>query len=227
MFRILTGSDYDEVMYLQPSKLCRYLICPKMSKIELFNRLDFSQNTEGSKQAMYMGSWLHKMYYEKNGNTVNNLLLKEIRKHYGKVLQKQILIERIKVILRGKFDNLEINPVLGTVSVVEGKTTGKGRLTTRELSAALFQLQIYLFILKPILNNLGWELDKYHYLEIYDQNTYTMMKRIEVEEDMETEEMIKEIVKSFLGLSPMMLPPSYICKRCPRQVKSICGRTSK
>jgi len=167
------------------------------------------------------------MYYEKNGNTVNNLLLKEIRKHYGKVLQKQILIERIKVILRGKFDNLEINPVLGTVSVVEGKTTGKGRLTTRELSAALFQLQIYLFILKPILNNLGWELDKYHYLEIYDQNTYTMMKRIEVEEDMETEEMIKEIVKSFLGLSPMMLPPSYICKRCPRQVKSICGRTSK
>ena len=134
------------------------------------------------------------------------------------------LDENIQV--RGKYDDLRVlyNPSTQEkfVSLVEVKTTSKDRLWIPEQRAAVFQLQLYIWMLREHLEYLGYILWKHHYVEVYSQKTGNMMMRIQVHEDPQIEDRIRHIVKVFQGLERMTIPPREYCKICPRNIKVNC-----
>jgi len=210
------------------SKLCKFAACQNRSKIELFNKLDYSSNTKASKNAMSLGTKLHEIYSKHHGSFDRLRLRVELARFYGMVLQRQILIDNIQVMLRGIYDDLIVNfnPLTQakTVSLIEVKTTSKPRLTRQEIASAILQLQTYVYMMKPMLQSLGWVLDDTHFVEVYSQKTYKLIQKVPVAEHADMENYIKYMVEVFLGLAPKQYPPEYVCRTCPKNVKLKCGR---
>jgi len=108
-----------------------------------------------------------------------------------------------------------------TVSIIEVKTTSRKRLWINEEATAILQLQIYVWLMKPYFDILGYELHPRHYLEIYSQKTGKLIKRITVKPLDYPEKKIRYIVESWK--EPMSPPPKFICRHCPKSVKTKCS----
>lgn len=130
------------------------------------------------------------------------------------------------LILRGTPDDYRVlfNPRTQEkfVSIIEVKTTNKPRMWWCEVKAAIFQLQLYIFLMEGYIKALGWQLHKRHYLEIYSQKDKRLLKRIMIEADPFIEDKIRHILRAFEGTEPWSYPPEYTCKLCPRVVKAAC-----
>ena len=115
------------------------------------------------------------------------------------------------------------NEVEKLVSFIEVKTTAKKYMWALEIEAAKRQLQIYLWMLKELCEQIGYPLWKRHYLEIFSQNTGVLLKRIAVEYDENIEKWLEGVVLQFLGLAPMTIGPYKYCQLCPKQIKEQCS----
>lgn len=224
------ATPISHFLILQVSKLARFETCPKRCKLELFNEIPFSQNSIKSQHAMSLGTKLHASYSLPYGSFDRLRLRTLIQKAYGEILQKTLVFDEIstEVLIRGIYDDLRVDfnseTKEKTVSILEIKTTSQPRLTTWEIKSAVFQLQLYIYLLKPLIEKFGYKLHAQHYVEIYSQKTGNLLQQIPVYENLYIEDSIKNIVYTFLGLQALSYPPLYVCKRCPKPVKILCGR---
>lgn len=129
------------------------------------------------------------------------------------------------IVVRGKYDDLRVLVDLRNqhklVSFVELKTTRKGFLFPSELEAAVFQLQLYIWLLKDLIPE-PYILHNRHYLEIISQQTGELIKRITVYEYPDIEDKIRFIMRVFCGMEKVKRPPRYCCKHCPRPITDKC-----
>ena len=177
---------------------------------------------------MAYGTRLHKIYSRQHGSFDRLRVRSDIFSYSGKVQQRTLEYPNFKVVVRGIYDDLEVNftpPSTKTISIIEVKTTSKSHFTSVELAAGIFQTQLYVWLLTPLLNELGWKLDETHYLEVYSQEDGRLLHKLEVEAAPDMEEALKNIIESFLGLAPLHYPPEWVCKKtCPAIVKKRCEK---
>ena len=205
--------------YFRVSQLAHFAMCAKRSKLELFNQV--YKVPVGSK-SIVRGNRMHKIYNTpyKSFNR-QYLLYKLIQLNKYMVFERQV----DNIVVRGSFDDVNVTYKDGkqAVSLVEVKTTGKPRLWSPELKCAIRQLQLYIWLMKPVLEKLGYVLSSVHSLEVYSQNSGALLKKIDVYEDLEMETWIRMVVKSFQGLERVTIPERWVCKVCPRQVREACN----
>lgn len=218
------------ILYLACSKLSHFEYCAKRSKLEIFGKV-LAIEGDG-KGAIARGNRLHFLYSLPNKGFDRLLLRFRLRfKTVNGKFRKQI--DNIVVI--GLYDDLRVlrkinlvgpnmgNTVKKFTSLIEVKTTSKGYMWSREVKAAIRQLQLYMWLLKDHLEQLGYPLWKRSYIEIYSQKNGVLLRRIPVEYDYTIENWIRYVVDCFKGLNPVSVPPFKFCKLCPRNVKQVCS----
>lgn len=83
------------------------------------------------------------------------------------------------------------------VAVVEYKTSQSGELSEKREKAAIFQLQLYIWLIKPAIEAMGLELNKRHYVEFIDLHRPIVKRRIPVQEKEDIEVTIWNIVHQY------------------------------
>jgi hypothetical protein len=209
---MLINKEYKQVYYFRVSSLSHIMFCAKRAKLEIFNNLAKIPYVNNPKNSIVTGNRLHReySYYNRSFDRVRvKALLGD------KVFQKELIYGDYKIILRGLYDDLRVITVDGKkyTVLIELKTTTKKYMWSREVNAAIKQLQLYMYLLKERLEVIGYPLWRRGYL----------MRRIVVEYDDNIEEWIKDAVDKFNGLSKVSIPPYRYCKLCPTQVKSNCS----
>ena len=211
--------------YLRVSSLCHVEICSKRAKIESFNH-KLARIPYGKDSALAKGKKLHAQYGQYNIDFDRDRLMANLAVYkVGRAFQKVIEIPECTIVVRGDYDDLRIltTEIGKVVSFIELKTTGKPYMWSLEIRAAIRQLQIYLWLLKDLCEQIGYPLWKRHYLEIFSQNTGALLRRISVAYDENIEKWIEAAVLQFLGLAPMTIAPYAYCSICPQQIKKECS----
>ena len=211
-------------IYIRVSELSHYTLCPKRSRLEVYGPRE--KYGEFSSKYVQKGNEMHKAYSTPYKSFDRQLLRYQLGQKYGKVFQRQV----DNIILRGVYDDLRVlyNPRTGqkVVSVVEVKTTSRKmtsrKMSTLEIESAEFQLRLYLWILKPLIEGLGWKMHTRHYVETYSQFDGKLIKRYLVREDPEMEETIRYIIRSWKGLEKVRIPHKSVCHMCPKRIKERC-----
>jgi hypothetical protein len=190
--------------------------CPKRSKIESFTELGHLSAGKGS---IREGNRLHYLYSYWNRDFDRDW----IRARLAAGVAEKTLDDYI--VVRGKLDDLNVLTYnnIKFVSLIELKTTNKKYMWSREIQAAITQLQLYLWLYNDILDALGFPLWKRSYLLIYSQKTKMLLRRIPVEYDPHIEDFIRSAVNQFLGLERMEIPPLRYCHLCPHPIKTNCS----
>lgn len=210
-------------MKIRVSDLAQFASCPKRSKIQGLRQTGKVNPTK----SMTKGSQMHKKYSYPWKNWE--------RRHFRYLLKVKFkpycFIRSIGDFeIRGVPDDYRVLCHYGrgkqlfkkTASILEVKTTNHKRLWVNEVAVAVLQLQIYVWLMKPYFDILGYELHNRHYLEIYSQKTGKLMKRVMVKALDYPEKKILYIIESWK--EPMSYPPKWICKRCPKSVKEKCPK---
>jgi len=213
----------NKTIYLRVSGLAQYHFCPKRSKIQLFNIPEIHSKERG---AVVKGIKLHQQYEYMMYNMGFDRTLVKYKLGWTplKVFEKQV--PNTNIVVRGKPDDLRIiiNKRDGKKYTVllELKTTGR-KMIRREIYCAMKQLQLYMWLLKEKLEEIGFPLWKYGIVEVYSQKTGELLKRYSVEYDDNIEEWIKHVVKTFTGEEPLNVPENIkYCKKCPQAIKNVC-----
>jgi hypothetical protein len=141
--------------------------------------------------------------------------------------EKKIEAEnKIVIIVRGMYDDLRVVRNIKTgkkyTSLIEVKTTSKKYMWSKEIKAAIRQLQLYMWLLKDTLEKLGYPLWERSYVEIYSQKDGSLLRIIPVKYDYGIENWIRYVVRCFNGLEPVPVPSFKFCKLCPVNVKTSC-----
>jgi hypothetical protein len=204
----------EPIIYLRVSSLSHSDFCNKRAKIESFTKF----SNEYSTGSIVKGNKLHKQY----SYALKSFDRVRCRKLLG---EGQVYTKRIdNVEIRGMYDDLVIINDKGKkyASLIELKTTGKPYMWTREVQSAIRQLQLYMWLYKDKLEEIGYPLWHSGILEIYSQNSGELLRRITVEEDEHIEDWIRDVVEKFKGLSRVEVPPYKYCRLCPKNVKIKC-----
>lgn len=208
------------------SQFCHYAFCPKRCKIELFNQLINSWDGQTNK-AMVKGTEMHSSYNSWAKSFDRMQILYDLKYSAKLPYTRGFITPEYSVQMRGLFDDIRVirdthsNEKL--VSFVELKTTSKQRMWSCEVDSAILQLQIYLWIMRPYIERLGWQMHSRHYVEIFSQRSGRLIKRITVYEDPDMQERICYILRAFQGLEKVQFPSkSSVCRICPKYIKSEC-----
>lgn len=194
--------------------------CPKRCKLEVFHQVE---KGDGENKSMQKGTEMHWEFSVPYKSFDRRLLRYQLEQ---KKIRGSFQKEFENLILRGTPDDYRVLFNARTqqkfVSIIEIKTTNKPRMFYAEVKAAIFQLQLYIWVMGDYLRQLGWQLHKRHYLEIYSQKTKRLIRRIMVEADPDIEFKVRYILRAFQGLEPWRYPEPYVCKICPRNCKDKC-----
>jgi hypothetical protein len=135
----------------------------------------------------------------------------------------KITVSRVvnNIEVRGRLDNFRVllnikNGVLvgKVVSFYELKTTSKPYVSREMIDSARLQLQLYLWLFRPILEKLDYKMHSRHYIEFRSQDGNRLMMRVSVKEDPMMGEHICDIIASWEGLKPSHYPNPRKCKSC-------------
>lgn len=218
-------------IYLRISSICRAEACVKASKILTFdsNKLSFKSG-KSSTHSIAVGNKFHSLYsnymlaYKSfDGERVKALLNSKVSKSTrGHPVFTKTIDD--KIIVAGMFDSLMVLSDNGKKYTVllELKSTTKKMLYAGELRSAIKQLQLYMWLMKERLEQIGYPLFRLAYLEVVSQKDGKFIKRIPVEYDPDIEDWIRNLVKIYNGQEQMRVPPYKYCKECYSQVRSIC-----
>jgi CRISPR/Cas system-associated exonuclease Cas4 (RecB family) len=137
--------------------------------------------------------------------------------------------------IAGRPDDLEIIYAFGpdgkvidkSIALIEIKTTSKNRPYLFEREKAKFQLQLYVWIMEPYIQKLGYKLYNKHKVKWYSQNDNGIICEDEVSALDDIENFLSCIFESWNGLRPIRYPQpeslrKKICARCPKEVKDKC-----
>ena len=174
--------------------------------------------------AMAKGTSMHTSYSVPYKSFDRRVLRYRLFRRYGRVLSRRIKRSDAVIELRGIPDDYRVLSVKRSkvVSVIEVKTTSKKRLWVHEKAIAAFQLQLYVWLLEPLLASIGYKLHVRHWLEMYRQQDGSLIERVPVYAIEDTERVMLRVVDAFNGLVPMTIPKAYVCKRCPKNIKEVC-----
>jgi len=234
--------------HIRVCDLAQSASCPKRAKIQYKG---IAQKYVSG--AMAKGTEMHREYSVPYKSFDRRVLVYRLMNQYGRV-HKRVLETDDKIIelagvpddyrvlnhwSSGKLGNHSINLstdqissdrkhgmrlVKKTVALIEVKTTRKKRLWSNEVASAAFQLQLYVWLLRPHLERFGYEIHNRHYLEMYSQYDGRLLRRLVVQglATSTIEGMISDAIDSFRGLKPMSIPPRHVCKRCPKNIREVC-----
>ena len=209
-------------IFLKVSAISHIEFCPKRSKIENFHK---SQPTgAGILEIIRKGIKLHWQYSFPFKNFDRVLIRSKLK---SKSTNKYHIFEKVLdgyIVVRGKYDDLRVIRCNGKkyVSLIEVKTTSKKYMWNREIKSAIRQLELYMWMLKEYLDNMGFPLWERSYVEIYSQKNGQLMKRIPVVYNDKIEDWIRAVVGVYYGLVKMNVPPFSYCKLCPISIKKKC-----
>jgi hypothetical protein len=169
---------------------------------------------------MQRGIELHEEYSAPYKTWDRRLLRYQLQTGAGPIFSKQV----DDIVVRGIYDDLRVLRDSRTdaklVSFIELKTTSRWMMRV-EIDAAIFQLQLYVWIMKDLIKP-PWMLHSRHYLEIINQKTNHLINRIVVQEDPDIEGKIRYIVRVFKGLEKIERTDKRRCQFCPRPIKAKC-----
>jgi hypothetical protein len=169
---------------------------------------------------MQRGIELHEEYSAPYKTWDRRLLRYQLLTEAGPIFSKQV----DDIVVRGVYDDLRVLKDSRTdaklVSFIELKTTSRWMMRA-EIEAAIFQLQLYIWIMRDLIKP-PWMLHSRHYLEIIDQHTNRLIKRIVVYEDKVIEDKIRYIMRAFQGLEKIERADKRRCYFCPRPIKAKC-----
>lgn len=212
----------EQLYWFRVSQLAHFAYCPKRSRIEIFDHPPFDASTNTG--AMVKGTAMHADYSCPYKSFDRRLFRYQLEKKFGKVFQKQVE----NIIVRGIPDDFKIlwyvQKGVKYVSLEEVKTTMKKRMWVAEINAAVFQLQLYIWLLRPCIEQLGWKIWRRHWVIVYSQRNGKIIRRVPVYEDPNIEDKVKWILRVFQGLEPSTYPPTFVCKGCPKTVKEKCSK---
>lgn len=211
---------------VKASKICHFPMCPKRCKIEV---LKLQRHMPPSGRAQVQGSKMHRRYSLPYKSWDRRLLRYQLKKKYGPVFERRLQVDQVELVVRGAYDDLRVlqdrrrnSRSKKAVSLIEVKTTSKKFMWRPEILAAVFQLQIYLWLMKNAIEALGYPVHSRHYLEVFSQKTGRLIRRLVVYEDPNIEKRLMYVVRAFQGLEKVQIPPRYVCKICPKNVKKEC-----
>ena len=201
--------------------------CFIRSKIKLLNPDESFTTTT---KAMRTGTKLHQIYSTPY-KSFNRMLVKNrlrrysVRKHGMDIFSKDIKTKKYIIRVNGAFDDLRIISVNNKkyTVLIEVYTVSKKRIWTHEIKMKVRQLQLYMWLLKDLLDKIGFPLWIRGYVEIYSQKTGTLIKAVPVYYDNNIEEWIKYIVECYEGLRAVRIPDKKICTRCPSNIRKKCS----
>lgn len=197
--------------------VARFPQCPERSKLQALRRVD---KVKGS-NPLLKGKEMH-FYYSVPYKSFDRRLLRYKLTQLGRSFTRDI----DKHVIAGRPDDYRVLFCYPSgskvVSIIEVKTTSVKRLWATEVAVAIFQLQLYIWLMEPILTQLGYTLHYRHYVEVYSQKTGKLLRRVVVYKDPNIEQVLHDIFRAWLGMKRMTLPKLYVCKKCPRQVKREC-----
>jgi len=141
------------------------------------------------------------------------------------IFSKDIKTKDYIIRVNGAYDDLRIIKVEGKkyAVLVELKTTSKRYMWSHEVNTAKKQLQLYMFLLKDLLDIVKFPLWKRGYVEIYSQRTGNLIKAYSVEYDEHIEEWIKYTVEQYMGIRPIRIVDLKLCRYCPKYVRKCCN----
>ena len=196
-----------------------------------------------AKLEKFTGESIHDLIHKLGRRwTWENKFLEELEKHrktgYG--LVRRIEDEQIYNDITGHPDEFQVT-LSKRVSVIEINTTGITNLdfyNRYRLPIKQFQAQIYCHILDPILQQIGYQLDKMHVVNVwhvkYRQEAgvrklvdWTHLEDVPIfyyPQQVETQ--IKQILDAYrnpkLIIPPRGFPNCFKCKQCPKVYKERC-----
>ena len=181
-----------------------------------------------SAKAMVKGTEMHASYNSWAKSFDRLKVLYDLKHKYQLPYTRGFITPEYSIQIRGLFDDLRVIRDARSnekfVSFIELKTISKKHMWIAEVNSAIFQLELYLWIMRPYIERLGYKLWKRHYVEIYSQRTGRLIKRIVVYEEPDMQKRIEHIIRSFQGLEKMQVPSkSSVCRICPRAIKSECS----
>jgi CRISPR/Cas system-associated exonuclease Cas4 (RecB family) len=208
------------------SNLSHIPFCPKRSKIETFLNPEVVE-TNQKRHPIRTGNILHWQYSYPYKQFDRVLCRSRLMALVGSktTFEKTTFWKQVDNIqVRGRLDDLRILRTLQGKfsSLIEIKTTYKKYLWSREIQAAVIQLQIYMWILKDLLILAKYPLWIRSYVEVYSQNTGYLMRRIPVTYNDQIEDWIRRALRIYQGLERMTPPPFSYCHLCPKPVKELC-----
>lgn len=212
--------------HVRVSNLAQAASCTKRAKIQHFGLAKIYSKKGG---AMRQGTLMHTKYSIPYKSFDRRVLRSRLFTTYGRVHKRTIDTLGKVIEVAGIPDDYKVlcrysgnKPIEKTVSLVEVYTTRRKRLWTNEIAVKELQLQVYVWLMQPALEALGYSLHPRHYVEVYRQDDESLMQRSVVNSDTRIEKRICDIVESWHGLKGMRVPPAWVCKRCPRNIKSEC-----
>lgn len=216
------------MIYISVSNLSYSVVCSKRCKLQSLKQVSKGNSPSN---CMATGTKLHECY---NNSSIWTFQKEELYSKLSQFADEHGNYTRQfndEVTVRGKFDDLVLLSD-NIVSVTEVKTTSKDFLFSYEYDIACFQVQLYGWILKPLLESIGYKLADTLYVEVYSQNEYEydgshrLIKRIPVSplSDVEMYSVIDTILQQWIGIKAMQYPPDWICRYCVKQVKLKCNR---
>jgi len=212
---------------IQTSKLCKYAGCPRRVRIEIEGNIKYTEYCRNN-GFMKNGTIMHRDLSSWARNFDRLKLRYDLLHTLGDVFTKSIMVENEQYVISGIPDDYRVIRDVKTnkkyVSILEFKTTFKKRMWSNEIEMAKLQLMLYIWIMRPYIEQLGYTLWKRHWLEIYSQKSKRLIRRVPVYEDIEMDKRVKYMIEALLGLHPITLPPEYLCKHCPEPIKDVCGR---
>jgi len=192
---------------------------------------------------MQVGTNIHDLIHKLGRRwTWETKFLKELEKYrdegYG--LIRKVGNDQIYEDIEGHPDEFQVS-ISKWVSVVELKTTAIKNMkfyNRWKLPVAIFQTQVYCYILDPILQEMGYRLDKMHVVSVW----YTKYRKRAGKKELaeygplqdvpifyypkQTEEDIKRVLNAFrdpsLIIPPRSFPRGFKCKQCPKIYKERC-----
>lgn len=153
----------DSMLKISVSKIAHWIV---------FGPQEFKASKEVRKEA----NDLHKDFGNKFGTIFPEKLHKRLR-----------FLSRItgNIIVVGRLDGLRVEG--NTVQLVEFKTVKGLEVWEKVIEVGSIQLQLYIWLVKPQLEQLGLSIAKVHSLEIISRETREVIEKIEVKEDPEIE----------------------------------------
>jgi hypothetical protein len=176
-----------------------------------------------------IGTIGHKILEESLGKRFpwENEFFDELAKYQDKELGfvRDFEAAKIYVNLTGHQDDLQIT-IDRNVSVVEHKFVQNPNLwfiNRYKFCMAELQVQIYAWILEPIVIELGGQINRYHAVCFWDMNNFQLIKTFEVlYHPAQTLENITRCVKAYENTSLIIPPKEWKCKNCPTKHKELC-----
>ena len=112
--------------------------------------------------------------------------------------------------------------VLDKVQIIEYKTVDKSNLKPWKSLLHKYQVQLYAWVLEPILKEIGYNIAHYHTV-VYLKRNGLFIRKVSVEHDpFCTERLISQVFSFWEIGQPLIKPMKWKCQECSPVFKSHC-----